>query len=34
MGLLHGFGDAIDVTTFTNLIGSYMDAAPRESLAA
>jgi DNA (cytosine-5)-methyltransferase 1 len=34
MGLLHGFGDAIDVTTFTNLIGSYMDAAPAERLAA
>lgn len=34
MGLLHGFGDAIDVTTFTNLIGAYLDAAPSERLAA
>lgn len=34
VGLLHGFGDAIDVTTFTNLIGAYMDAAPSERPAA
>lgn len=34
LGLLHGFGDAIDVTTFTNLIGAYLDAAPSERLAA
>ena len=34
VGLLHGFGDAIDVTTFTNLIGAYMDAAPSERIAA
>lgn len=34
MGLLSGFGDAIDVTTFTNLIGAYMDAAPSERIAA
>lgn len=34
MGLLSGFGDAIDVEAFTNLIGAYMDAAPAERLAA
>ena len=34
MGLLHGFGDGIDVQTFINLIGAYMDAAPAERLAA
>nr|WP_314430014.1 DNA cytosine methyltransferase [uncultured Brevundimonas sp.] len=34
VGLLHGFGVAIDVETFTNLIGAYMDAAPPERSAA
>lgn len=28
MGRLRGYGDAIDVEAFTNLIGAYMDAAP------
>lgn len=34
VGLLHGFGDAIDVEAFTNLIGAYMDTAPSERIAA
>lgn len=34
MGLLRGFGDAIDVEAFTNLIGAYMDAAPGMRAAA
>jgi DNA recombination-dependent growth factor C len=29
-----GYGDAIDVEAFTNLIGAYMDAAPAERAAA
>ena len=29
MGRLRGYGDAIDVEAFTNLIGAYMDAAPK-----
>lgn len=28
LGLLRGFGDAIDVEAFTNLIGAYLDCAP------
>lgn len=32
MGLLHGYGDAIDVKVFTNLIGAYLDCAPAHTL--
>jgi DNA (cytosine-5)-methyltransferase 1 len=28
MGRLRGYGDAIDVETFTNLIAAYMEIAP------
>lgn len=34
VGALLGYGDAIDVETFTNLIAAYLDIAPRERLAA
>jgi DNA (cytosine-5)-methyltransferase 1 len=33
MGRLRGYGDAIDVEAFTNLIGAYLDCAP-ERIAA
>lgn len=34
MGRLRGYGDAIDVEAFTNLIGAYLDVAPPRSIAA
>lgn len=34
MGRLRGYGDAIDVETFTQLIAAYLEVAPPRSLAA
>jgi DNA (cytosine-5)-methyltransferase 1 len=34
MGRLRGYGDAIDVEAFTNLIGAYLDCAPARRAAA
>lgn len=33
MGRLRGYGDAIDVEAFTNLIGAYLDCAPATAAA-
>lgn len=33
MGRLRGYGDAIDVEAFTNLIGAYLDCAPARAAA-
>jgi DNA (cytosine-5)-methyltransferase 1 len=34
VGRLRGYGDAIDVEAFTNLIGAYLDCAPARGIAA
>lgn len=34
MGRLRGYGDAIDVKAFTNLIAAYLDEAPAQEQAA
>lgn len=34
MGRLRGYGDAIDVETFTQLIAAYLEVAPPRSFIA